>query len=159
MKRSCYPIYWLRDFPGTSSHKQIILKSQCLPCKRRCTAGICLLTFTRRRYISMLRAWRFLFILLTLLFSFSATAGTAKRRASRARHRILWVGLWVGNSPDQARKLQQPIQHGTELECLWLEDADLHSCRHGFERRELAGATALPFPCSPNSRIPAVSSD
>jgi hypothetical protein len=22
---------------------------------------------------------------------------------SSARHRILWVGLWVGNSPDQGR--------------------------------------------------------
>src|SRR5215469_10027446 len=31
------------------------------------------------------------------------TAGTAKVRASRARHRILWIGLWVGNSPDQGR--------------------------------------------------------
>jgi hypothetical protein len=27
------------------------------------------------------------------------TAGTAKVRGSRIRHRILWVGLWVGNHP------------------------------------------------------------
>jgi predicted nuclease of predicted toxin-antitoxin system len=27
------------------------------------------------------------------------TAGTAKLRGSRTRHRILWVGLWVGKSP------------------------------------------------------------
>ena len=25
------------------------------------------------------------------------TAGTAEVRGSRARHQILWVGLWVGN--------------------------------------------------------------
>jgi hypothetical protein len=27
------------------------------------------------------------------------TAGTAKIRGSRTRHRMLWVGLWVGKSP------------------------------------------------------------
>ena len=27
------------------------------------------------------------------------SAGTAKVRGSRTRHRILWVGLWVGNRP------------------------------------------------------------
>src|SRR5216684_1303138 len=27
------------------------------------------------------------------------TAGTAKLRGSRTRHRKLWVGLWVGKSP------------------------------------------------------------
>jgi len=27
------------------------------------------------------------------------TAGTAKLRGSRTRHRVLWVGLWVGKSP------------------------------------------------------------
>ena len=27
------------------------------------------------------------------------TAGTAKVRGSRIRHRFLWVGLWVGNHP------------------------------------------------------------
>lgn len=26
------------------------------------------------------------------------TAGTAKVHGSRIRHRILWVGLWVGNA-------------------------------------------------------------
>src|SRR5208282_5233399 len=31
------------------------------------------------------------------------TAGTAKVRGSRARHRILWVGLWVENSVSRHR--------------------------------------------------------
>jgi hypothetical protein len=30
------------------------------------------------------------------------TAGTAKHRVSRTRHRILWVGLWVGKGFDCA---------------------------------------------------------
>jgi hypothetical protein len=31
-------------------------------------------------------------------------AGTAKIPVSRTRHRILWVGLWVGNLPSPATK-------------------------------------------------------
>src|SRR3984957_12484800 len=32
-------------------------------------------------------------------FTTYKTAGTAKIRGSRTRHRMLWVGLWVGKRP------------------------------------------------------------
>ena len=65
------------------------------------------------------------------------TAGTAKHRVSRTRHRILWVGLWFGNSLDQGRKLHPPMQHrpGHFLDGLWLDNAYLHSCPHGSRER------------------------
>jgi hypothetical protein len=43
---------------------------------------------------------------LELLTSTVSTAGTAKVRGSRIRHRILWVGLWVGKLGWKIRPLR-----------------------------------------------------
>ena len=94
--RSTRPLYPIAGLEPLLTRQALLPKERSLACEADALPNYEQLMF--KRYVH--RPERALIRVAWLGFTTTyKTAGTAKLRGSRARHRMLWVGLWVGKSP------------------------------------------------------------